>query len=699
MTDSWVDVDPSTLGGSSSSSSASKSSDGWVDIDPASFAPPKVDTKPQGFWANAGDAISGDVGAVIQAGMDPGQAVSDAGNFLKNLTADQAVKMGFNGLGAAGGAEVGAGIGAAAGAPLMPFTMGLSEPVLTGLGAMGGAGLGLAAANATQNTITNGFDQSPAANQAMVNQAGRDFGTGALFQGAGDATAGVGNYAAAKATKLADALDNSALGLRQGEITRSAVNQGMDAMGGTKPTDAVQTALDLGITKNGTSPLQLKNTADEIHGDLNRQVSDVIAKADDVRNAALGGLPIYPKFTAAQRFIDNPNEVSVTERPDLVKQLDDFRTALKDRSDGSVQFLQSQKKALYRNSYGDGIGAKNKYDLDKAIGNDLKTTIEAVTDHTLPSEQASLVKNLNQKIGAFEELKQPLARSAAGNQSLNPLSSALKSVATTGGVGTAILSSAYTGNPLYALGGFGARAALDAASTPTGKLLMSNALDAGSAVQSALPASEAITAPLSAIMTDEMQERNSPKLSTQRQQRAQNEALIPLFKKLQTLGLFGDTPNDSTDSKDNHLFFSAPQTNSPMSSNTSTSGVDPKVIAAMRVQEDAKNDPSIVSKTGAVGLMQIEPDTAKEIASDLGIKNYDLTDPATNIKFGTHYIGKLLSKYDGDLPLALTAYNQGEGRVDNLINEYGPTLDDIKPFLGPVGKIYASSILKRAGLS
>ena len=74
----------------------------------------------------------------------------------------------------------------------------------------------------------------------------------------------------------------------------------------------------------------------------------------------------------------------------------------------------------------------------------------------------------------------------------------------------------------------------------------------------------------------------------------------------------------------------------------------------------------------ATGLMQVEYEqgTADSIARALGYSSYDLNDPVTNIKFGTYYIAKLIRTY-GDVHSALTAYNRGEGGMQQYIASTG----------------------------
>jgi soluble lytic murein transglycosylase len=94
---------------------------------------------------------------------------------------------------------------------------------------------------------------------------------------------------------------------------------------------------------------------------------------------------------------------------------------------------------------------------------------------------------------------------------------------------------------------------------------------------------------------------------------------------------------------------------------------EPLVYAVIRTESDF--DSGAVSSAGAVGLMQLLPETFTWLTDEILFDHLDegmLYDPETNIKYGTYYLSRLYDRY-GDWTVALAAYNGGPGNVDDWL--------------------------------
>ena len=85
------------------------------------------------------------------------------------------------------------------------------------------------------------------------------------------------------------------------------------------------------------------------------------------------------------------------------------------------------------------------------------------------------------------------------------------------------------------------------------------------------------------------------------------------------------------------------------------------------MRQESSFDPTAVSGAGAVGLMQLMPDTARRTAAQNGLPFGDLFDPKQNMALGTAYLAGLVQNFGNCLPLAIAAYNAGPTNVANWL--------------------------------
>ena len=112
-------------------------------------------------------------------------------------------------------------------------------------------------------------------------------------------------------------------------------------------------------------------------------------------------------------------------------------------------------------------------------------------------------------------------------------------------------------------------------------------------------------------------------------------------------------------------------------------GVDPRLIHAV-IWQESRYKQDATSHVGAKGLMQLMPATGKRFGCD------NLGDAESNVEAGTKYLRWLLNRFNGDVSLALAAYNAGEGSVDKHggIPPFAETQNYVRIITGRYGKTY-----------
>jgi len=132
--------------------------------------------------------------------------------------------------------------------------------------------------------------------------------------------------------------------------------------------------------------------------------------------------------------------------------------------------------------------------------------------------------------------------------------------------------------------------------------------------------------------------------------------------------------------------------------------LNPALLAAV-IEQESKFNATARSSAGAVGLMQLQPATAKGIAKYTGGSKFvvsDLANPEINVRYGAWYLHHLLLKYN-DERLALAAYNAGQQNVDRwLAADEGVQFAETRAYVNRVERlkgIYRRAYGKELGLS
>ena len=98
--------------------------------------------------------------------------------------------------------------------------------------------------------------------------------------------------------------------------------------------------------------------------------------------------------------------------------------------------------------------------------------------------------------------------------------------------------------------------------------------------------------------------------------------------------------------------------------------LNPFLVTAL-IRQESRFEKQIRSSAGAVGLMQVMPETGKWVAEKIDLLEYDVEKPNDNIQLGTWFLDFTHKEYDNNSLLALASYNAGPGNVSKWVKKYG----------------------------
>ena len=134
-----------------------------------------------------------------------------------------------------------------------------------------------------------------------------------------------------------------------------------------------------------------------------------------------------------------------------------------------------------------------------------------------------------------------------------------------------------------------------------------------------------------------------------------------------------------------HEFLSERELEPVIKRHSSRQQLHPALIRAV-IKAESNFDPRAISRAGALGLMQLMPQTAAR----MDVR--DAFDPDENVGGGTKYLRQLLDRFHGNLPLALAAYNAGENIVDRY--QSLPPIDETRQYVRKVLRYYRTFLVR-----
>ena len=402
-------------------------------------------------------------------------------------------------------------------------------------------------------------------------------------------------------------------------------------------------------------------------GAKNEEVMNALgAKADDLLKAADAAGKGSPSlsFDNAYKFIaEHP-----FEEQQLVDQFKRRMAVIGEKWDGTVSGLNQLKRQIGKRSFRTEADSKA---FDRVLYSDLRSTVERGAD-LAGDGTGKAVKEINRQLGQHYDIADLIEKASnrtAAAELRAPKQLGITSLPVLSTIGA--LGSAATGDItplLLAIGAKGTQGALNskAGAAATSQLLGSAGSLADAAARLANPAamgalSEGLTGaerPAQAGTTG--QQPAAPTL--------EGAALQMLQKQLQQKG----PAAQETSSNELYPSVNSLSASAAMQAPGSYREVSPDLSNAVQYVE-SRGNPKAESSKGAIGTHQVTPIAARDVLRARGVDDSQLSDeqlkevlrqPGMSKVFGEAYLRLLIARYDGNIELALAAYNGGPSRLD-----------------------------------
>lgn len=432
--------------------------------------------------------------------------------------------------------------------------------------------------------------------------------------------------------------------------------------------EAIRGADDRGVFSIGDDAADFIAKNEEQIGKFGDDVTSIIQAADSAPT------PKDPlSYSKAESFVkSNP-----FQEEGLVNQLENRLSIIDQGWDGTLAGLNKLKQQLYKIAY---KGTTESRELDQAIASDLRSYIESQSSKLLGPQAGSEISRLNKLQGQHLTLRKQLDKIADKDNMSGGLGLAIRRAAISpiGGAAAGGLYGLYTGDNTLENAAKGAGLGLLA--TRGGQLATSRLLK---------PVGEALAG---------VSARSVVPAITSGFQSQQKDTRIPeVAAEAATTGGIG-TPQTQLSRE------SLPSSNSTSVFSTDQGASEPSVFSKLskaveRVESAGKAD--AVSNKGAVGTHQVRPIAMREVMRRQGMDDSALTDadltalakrPGVSKQFGEAYLQMLIDQYDGDVELALAAYNAGPSLVDRLLKGDADSFADIRAQLPAETRAYVPKV-------